>query len=55
MPYSNVLPRSLLLLVWRQAFEALLQMGATVVATDLAEILPHLEYNISLNAHGGAS
>ncbi|CAK9015389.1 unnamed protein product [Durusdinium trenchii] len=28
---------------------ALLQMGASVIATDLAEILPHLRYNLSLN------
>lgn len=32
---------------------ALLRMGAHIVATDLAEILPHLEYNISLNAYSG--
>ena len=34
--------------------EALLKMGASIVATDLSELLPHLEYNISLNASAGA-
>jgi len=32
---------------------ALLRMGAHIIATDLPEILPHLEYNISLNACSG--
>ena len=31
---------------------ALLRLGACVVATDLSELLPHLEYNLSLNATG---
>jgi len=34
---------------------ALLKMGASIVATDLSELLPHLEYNISLNASAGCS
>ena len=32
--------------------EALLKMGAHVTSTDLEELLPHLEYNLSLNAEG---
>ena len=31
---------------------ALMHLGAAVVATDLLELVPHLEYNLSLNATG---
>eukprot|EP00439_Symbiodinium_sp_Y106_P044972 s2127_g5.t1 len=36
-------------------FEVLMKLGAAVVATDLPELLPHMEYNLQLNDEGGSA
>ncbi|CAE7559424.1 PHR [Symbiodinium sp. CCMP2456] len=33
----------------------LMKLGAAVVATDLPELLPHMEYNLKLNDEGGSA
>ena len=35
-----------------EADKVLMKLGATVVATDLPELLPHMEYNLQLNEEG---
>lgn len=32
----------------------LMKLGAAVIATDLPELLPHMEYNLQLNDEGGS-
>ena len=31
-----------------------MKLGASVIATDLPELLPHMEYNLQLNQEGGS-